>query len=111
MGQLEYDHFGLPKSRGGNFLMRSKAGLYVNNCIPLCRTCNSSKGNRDFRAFFTVEEIEEILKRSLSINKYVNQYMVDFYDPDFPNRLFSSSRQKHNYIWHSVNSPKDVNDV
>lgn len=53
MGQLEYDHFGLPKSRGGNFLMRSKAGLYVNNCIPLCRTCNSSKGNRDFRAFFT----------------------------------------------------------
>ena len=41
MSQLEFDHFWLPKYQGGNFLMRSKTGLYVNNAIPLCRSCNS----------------------------------------------------------------------
>ncbi|MGC9395084.1 MAG: hypothetical protein ACP5J4_09530 [Anaerolineae bacterium] len=89
MGQLEFDHFWLPKSSGGNFLMRSKSsGLYVNNCIPLCRSCNSSKGYRDFREFFTEEEIEDIVKRSQSIETYINQHMVDFVDPDFPNRAY-----------------------
>jgi len=89
MGQLEFDHFWLPKSSGGNFLMRSKnSGLYVNNCIPLCRSCNSSKGYRDFREFFIEEEIEDIVKRSQSIEVYINQHMVDFVDPDFPNRAY-----------------------
>ena len=89
MQQLEFDHFWLPKSSGGNFLMRSKSsGLYVNNCIPLCRSCNSSKGHRDFREFFTEEELEEVIKRSRSIETYINQHMVDFDDPDFPNRAY-----------------------
>ena len=88
MGQLEFDHFWLPKSSGGNFLMRSKSGLYVNNCIPLCRSCNSSKGYKDFREFFTEEEIEDVIRRSKSIEKQINQQMVDFDDPDFPNRAF-----------------------
>ena len=88
MGQLEFDHFWLPKSKGGNFLMRSKTGLYVNNCIPLCRSCNSRKGQRDFREFFTENEIEDIVKRSKSIEPYINEHMVDFEDPDFPNRAY-----------------------
>lgn len=88
MGQLEFDHFWLPKSSGGNFLMRSKYGLYVNNCIPLCRSCNSSKGHKDFREFFTEEEIEDIVRRSQSIEEYINQQMADFDDPDFPDRVY-----------------------
>ena len=52
MGALQFDHFWFPKSAGGNFLMRSLDGIYVNNCIPLCGSCNASKGKRDFRDFF-----------------------------------------------------------
>jgi 5-methylcytosine-specific restriction endonuclease McrA len=88
MGQLEFDHFWLPKSSGGNFLMRSDSGLYVNNCIPLCRSCNSSKGHRDFREFFAEKEIEDIVKRSQSIEPHINQRMASFDDPDFPNRAY-----------------------
>lgn len=88
MGQLEFDHFWLPKSSGGNFLMRSKTGVYVNNCIPLCRSCNSSKGNKDFREFFEEEELVEVFERSQSINEYINEHMTDFEDPHFPDRAF-----------------------
>lgn len=88
MAQLEFDHFWLPKASGGNFLMRSKSGLYVNNCIPLCRTCNSSKGSRDARQFFTDDELMRIMERSQSINQYINEHMTDFSDPDFPGRVF-----------------------
>lgn len=88
MGQLEFDHFWWPKSQGGNFLMRSKNGSYVNNCIPLCRSCNSSKGARDFREFFSEQEVNRITEISQSINKYINRHMIDFEDADFPQRVF-----------------------
>lgn len=88
MGQLEFDHFWWPKSRGGNFLMRSKNGVYVNNCIPLCRSCNASKSNKDFREFFTESEISRIIEISQSINVYINEEMIDFSDPEFIGRSF-----------------------
>ena len=66
--------------------MRSHTGIYVNNCIPLCRSCNSSKGKRDYRDFFDEEELIEVIKRSQSLNHYLNENMLDFNDPDFPSR-------------------------
>jgi 5-methylcytosine-specific restriction endonuclease McrA len=88
MGQLEFDHFWLPKSKGGNFLMRSVDGLYVNNCIPLCRSCNASKGARDYRDFFDEDELIDIVQTSQSINKHINMEMVDFHDSDFKMRAY-----------------------
>ncbi len=88
MGQLEYDHFWWPKSSGGNFLMRHKSGTYVNNCIPLCRSCNSSKGSRNSQDFFSDEEIEHIANVSQSLNSQLNTQMIDFQDADFEGRAF-----------------------
>lgn len=88
MAQLEFDHFWHPKASGGNFLMRSKTGVYVNNCIPLCRSCNSSKGSRSPTEFFSEAEFMNVIERSQSINHYINEHMVDFHDPDFPSRAF-----------------------
>lgn len=84
--QLEYDHFWMPKSKCGNFVMRSKKGYYVNNCIPLCRSCNSSKQADSIFDFFDTEELYEIVNKSQSINAEINLKMKDFYDEDFPNR-------------------------
>lgn len=67
MGQLEFDHFWLPKSQGGNFAMRHKNGLYINNCIPLCKSCNLSKSAKNYLDFFSQDEVV----RLLSINKQV----------------------------------------
>lgn len=87
MRQLEFDHFWLPKSEGGNFLMRSKQGYYVNNCIPLCRSCNASKGARSFLKYFAKIEVEKITEKSQSMNAYLNAHMADFEDLDFEDRL------------------------
>lgn len=88
MAQLEFDHFWFPKSNGGNFLMRSKTGVYVNNCIPLCRSCNAAKGKKDFREYFDETEVASVMQRSQSVNQYVNEHVTDFADSDFPNRAF-----------------------
>ena len=61
--------------------MRGVSGIYVNNCIPLCRSCNASKGKRDFREFFSDDELIEVIERSQSINAEVNQHMAHFDDP------------------------------
>ncbi len=88
MGQLEFDHFWHPKSEGGNFVMRSRDGHYVNNCVPLCRSCNASKGKRDFREFFGEQQILDIVSRSQSMNEYINQHLAEYNDLDFPGRAF-----------------------
>mgnify|MGYP006277152871 CR=1 FL=1 len=41
---LELDHFWIPKSKGGNFILRSLVtGTRVNNAVPLCIHCNRKK--------------------------------------------------------------------
>lgn len=41
---IELDHFWVPKSHGGCFIMRSVATLkLVNNAVPLCTACNRQK--------------------------------------------------------------------
>ena len=87
MDQLQFDHFWRPKSAGGNFLMRSRNGTYVNNCIPLCASCNARKGNRDFRDVFDEEELVGIVERSQSLNALINEHMVGFSDPEFDGRV------------------------
>ena len=87
MVQLAFDHFWFPKSRGGNFLMRHVDGYYINNCVPLCGSCNSSKGNKEIHEFFDYSEIKEVTKRSQSINSEINASIVDFEDPQFKERI------------------------
>lgn len=54
-GRIEADHI-VPKSRGGNTLIR--------NAQPLCRTCNASKGNRNFPKSMTAKsKVQWYLKR------------------------------------------------
>lgn len=89
MVQLEFDHFWYPKSKGGNFLMRHRNGYYVNNCIPLCGSCNSSKGKKEIHKFFgdtDEDEIEDIVKRCQSINAEINIKASVFNDPHFVGR-------------------------
>ncbi len=78
--QLELDHFWFPKMEGGNFAMKLKTGSFVNNCIPLCRSCNASKGARSFLDFFEQQEVEQIVTISQSLNSRLNASMIDVED-------------------------------
>ena len=79
---LELDHFWIPKSSGGNFLMRHKGKGFVNNCIPLCRTCNASKGKKQFFNFFETNELEIIIEKCQSMNQYINTHSAEL-DSEF----------------------------
>lgn len=76
--KLEFDHFWLPKSKGGNFVMRSKKGIYINNCIPLCRSCNASKGAKYLWEYFNDEEMKNLLKTSNKFNSFLNSHLHSF---------------------------------
>lgn len=74
---LDLDHFMVPKSSGGNFkLKHNEDGYWVNNAIPLCISCNRSKGNGDYKRFFSSERLVEILKKNNEMTKYVNDRMA-----------------------------------
>jgi 5-methylcytosine-specific restriction endonuclease McrA len=55
--ELELDHAVFPKSMGGEFIMRHQTGLKQANCILLCKSCNSSKGAKDYQSYFNNEKI------------------------------------------------------
>lgn len=59
---LTQDHF-IPLSRGGEYT--------VNNIIPACKSCNSSKGNKDFFEWYEVQSFYDE-KRKLKIIKHLN---------------------------------------
>ena len=41
---MELDHFWIPKSHGGNLVLRDRElGMLINNGVPLCTTCNRHK--------------------------------------------------------------------
>lgn len=69
---LHMDHFFISKSEGGNFCMRHKSGIKINNMIPLCSGCNIQKSNNSFKDFFTKEDLSHILSNQESINKKIN---------------------------------------
>jgi 5-methylcytosine-specific restriction endonuclease McrA len=59
--ELTLDHFAIPKNEGGNFLLFAKETKTLHlNIVPLCRPCNSRKGDRDYIKFFTIENLEVI---------------------------------------------------
>jgi 5-methylcytosine-specific restriction endonuclease McrA len=83
MSQLEFDHFWHPKSKGGNFAMRRKTTngiVYANNCIPLCGSCNGSKGARSASEFFGQERYSELTTVCLAIQEELNDVMRDCKD-------------------------------
>lgn len=83
---LEYDHFWLPKSLGGNFAMRHKNGYYVNNCVPLCGACNKEKSAKSIYEFYSLEELSYIIEVSQSLNIKLNKTMASYKDDYFSNR-------------------------
>lgn len=68
--ELELDHFFIPKSMGGNFIMYHKKGFKVINCILLCSKCNKMKSNK--QDFFKKETIYKIQKKLSRIQKAIN---------------------------------------
>ena len=70
---FDLDHFIFPKNSGGNFMLRNKDGYWVNNAIPLCKTCNRSKGDRSYKKFFTDEELLMIYEKNVEMTKILNK--------------------------------------
>lgn len=77
---LELDHFFIPKNNGGNFAVRSINGYFVNNCIPLCRSCNASKGARQVFEFFDKDKLKMLFETSKNFGPFLNSHMHKFQD-------------------------------
>lgn len=73
---LDLDHFFLPKMNGGNFALYHNDGYWVNNAIPLCQSCNRSKGARDFKSFFSGDEILHLFTLNQELTKKLNEENV-----------------------------------
>lgn len=69
---FEIDHFFISKNEGGNFALIHKDGYLVNNAIPLCRSCNSSKGDRSYRTFFSNREILSLFTKNREMTLLLN---------------------------------------
>jgi 5-methylcytosine-specific restriction endonuclease McrA len=70
---LEIDHFFFSKNEGGCFEMLHRDGFKVNNALPLCETCNRSKGDRSYRHFFSQYELLRVLEFNAKMNERLNQ--------------------------------------
>lgn len=69
---IEIDHFFIPKSKGGSFLMKRKDGLWVVNAIILNKKNNIIKGNKKIEDFFSIEELEKINYKLKNLSIKVN---------------------------------------
>ncbi len=71
---LTLDHLWMPKNEGGNFSMLHKESRWlISNCLLLCRSCNSSKGERSPERFFSVTQIEHLLRCQEKLSRRMNQ--------------------------------------
>jgi hypothetical protein len=70
---FDLDHFFLSKNEGGNFSLMHKDGYLVNNAIPLCQSCNRSKGDRPYNTFFSNEEILSLFTNNREMTLLLNQ--------------------------------------
>ena len=60
---LTLDHYGIPKNEGGNFVLYVRDSQTVKmNIVPLCRACNSAKGDMPFEVYFRPEEMSRALE-------------------------------------------------
>lgn len=69
---IDVDHFFICKKQGGNFILNHKDGSFINNAIPLCKTCNRSKSDKDYIVFFTSAKIFEILDKNKIMTDRLN---------------------------------------
>lgn len=69
---IDIDHCFIPKNRGGSFIISTKEGMKINNAVPLCESCNRSKGVKDYRVFFSKEEIERITEKNKEMTRIIN---------------------------------------
>lgn len=74
---FELDHFMFPKNEGGNFIMESISGYMLNNCIPLCISCNRSKGEKGIFEFFNMDTLEVITKKNKIMTEFINKFNRD----------------------------------
>ena len=83
LSTLEVDHFIIPKCYGGNFILRHKEGYNISNAIPLCKTCNVLKLDNPYNVFFTIDEINNILKindvMTALLNKTIDEKQFLYY--------------------------------
>lgn len=68
----DFDHLMIPKSKGGNFILKHKTGALISNMIILCQTCNRSKGAKDWRKFFNPSQIMRIVNYQKEMTEYIN---------------------------------------
>lgn len=57
---IHLDHFMIPRSKGGTFIINTKTGIAIHNAIPLCEPCNIKKSNKDYRLFFSADVLRKI---------------------------------------------------
>jgi hypothetical protein len=69
---LDLDHFFMPKKKGGTFAMWHKDGFWVNNAIPLCQTCNRSKGKKSHTTYFDQEKLMQIMDVNQRMTRRLN---------------------------------------
>lgn len=69
---VDIDHFYVPKSKGGNFVLRRHDGVLVNNAVPMCETCNRSKIDKDWKKLYPYHVTERIHKINADINLLLN---------------------------------------
>ncbi len=74
-----------PKNQGGNFAMRTRAGEFVNNCIPLCRTCSEALNGEVPADAFDQAKLNPLLERSWQFNSHLNPRLRELDDNSFLN--------------------------
>lgn len=66
---IELDHFFIPKKEGGNFILKTKNGIIINNAIPLCISCNRSKSDKRAIDFLSSDKYQELVKLQKEIKR------------------------------------------
>lgn len=71
--EIEMDHFLIPKSRGGNFILLHKDGYLLINAVPLTKSVNLDKKDDYGFNYFSSDEVSLILKKLEKINILLNK--------------------------------------
>lgn len=72
--KLTLDHFFIPKSQGGNLMVKNKRGYWVSNALPLCRKCNQRKRDLPAEQFFQPEELKVLREKTGELSWLINGF-------------------------------------
>ncbi len=75
--KLTLDHFFIPKSQGGNLMVKSKRGYWVCNALPMCRKCNQRKRDLPAEQFFQPEKLHELKLKMVELSWLINDFYRD----------------------------------